>query len=137
MAENKFTAELTRVLRSQGAMVQVMQASVYTEPGWPDRLVVHPLWSGLIECKDADTAVEELQEHRLSQLHRRWPRHAVLVRRVPWEAEDSPMRGTSACSVSYVDDRDQWQWACQLTDLANLLKVLSAWSTTLERGVRS
>lgn len=80
MAECKLTAEFTRGLRECNAMIYVAAANRFAPPGWPDRLIVHSLWAGLIEFKDTDTVVQPHQRIILRDINLRRPYFAFVVR---------------------------------------------------------
>jgi hypothetical protein len=81
MRENLFGQLVSRVLRSQGAMVYPLVAGARGAPsGWPDKLVVSRAWSGLLELKSLSTRVERHQERVLLELATRWSGHVFVVR---------------------------------------------------------
>lgn len=71
--ENKFSAEFVKILRSQGALVYPCVAGTHSPPGWPDMIVVHHKWRGLVERKAATTKVEPIQAMVLRELRKRTP----------------------------------------------------------------
>lgn len=79
--ESTFAAEFSRALRECAAMVYPIVASAYAPRGWPDKLVVHRRWWGLVELKSDQTRVrpEQLVVHQ--QLWARRPGGNFVVRR--------------------------------------------------------
>lgn len=69
MRENRFSARVSTALRNHGAMVYPIIAGQYSPAGWPDKLVVHPWWMGLIEIKSTTTPIGPLQIHIMQQLN--------------------------------------------------------------------
>jgi hypothetical protein len=78
--ENWHSARLSRALRSKGAHVIPYVAGTHGVIGFPDKLVIHPRWQGLVEVKGPQTKTQEKQRHKMRQLDAVWPRHVVQAR---------------------------------------------------------
>ncbi len=81
--ESSFTADLTRLLRKQGAIVAPYVASSYGVAGWPDRCIWSVLWCGHMELKTGERQCTPKQLHMLKELDRRRAWSAVEVREIP------------------------------------------------------
>lgn len=71
MAEIEFTKQVMSALRKRGVKVRTLSGNLYSEAGWPDRL----LWAFgeiyLVEFKGVSTKVEPHQKMVLRDLHHR------------------------------------------------------------------
>jgi hypothetical protein len=109
--ERDLVAEFTRTLRAQGALVYPLIQDERTPPGWPDRLVWHEKWCGLVEVKGPATRAEPHQVELLRRLDekRRWsavqlraPLSESLGREGLWTATRYSCEGPSG-------DEDFWE----------------------------
>jgi hypothetical protein len=123
--ESKFRTPLAALLRSQGAMVFSLLPPIPGEhdmrqysaqPGWPDLLVVHRMWTGLIETKGHETRVSEEQRQILPRIATRWPLHVVVVR----DMFDHRVQVTWWGEAGELTDPEPWQ--CMDSELLKLLK---------------
>lgn len=80
MSECKKTGQLGKALTSLGAVVVPYCATRRQPSGYPDRLVWHTKWSGWLEFKDIKTRLTPLQKHRITELNKRKPGSAYVVR---------------------------------------------------------
>lgn len=78
--ECKLTAPFCKSLLQCNAMVYPLVGSMFAPAGWPDRLIIHPYWTGLIEFKDTDTVIEPHQWERIRQINKVHPYFAFVVR---------------------------------------------------------
>jgi hypothetical protein len=90
--EMRFKADVVKTLRSQGAMVYPMVAGLNVPSGWPDTLVVHRDWAGLIEFKGKKTSIKRIQLKIIFELSCTRPGSAWIVREA----------GNRLCDVSHV-----------------------------------
>jgi len=74
------TREFCKGLQKCNAMVYPIVGNKYAPAGWPDRLILHSLWGGLIEFKDVDTVVQPHQRIILRDACLRNPYFAFIVR---------------------------------------------------------
>lgn len=79
MAESKETRAFCRALEAQGALTYPLVAGNMTPPGWPDRYVAHPLWSGFLEFKALNGKLSDLQKRIIVDLQDRFV-HVWVVR---------------------------------------------------------
>lgn len=84
--EAQWTKKICKGLIECGAMVFPIVASRMQPPGWPDRLVVHREWVGLIEFKGVDTIVRPVQIAVIRELRKRGK--CVFIAREPGELWD-------------------------------------------------
>ena len=77
--EHDFTKWLKQELVEDGAVMVPMVAGHMTS-GWPDRLVYHRLWHGLLEIKARAGRLRADQRANLRRLRERRPGHAFVVR---------------------------------------------------------
>lgn len=78
--ESEFGQEFRRIMRQGGAMIYPLIGSQHAPRGWPDVLVWHRLWDGLVELKGPETRVEAQQLSTLQRLHAIKPWSAVIYR---------------------------------------------------------
>ena len=83
MTENKHASRFSKRLRAQGALVVPYVAGSHGLIGFPDKLVIHKLWTGVVEIKGPRTKVEEAQKQRMRQIDEIWPGHCVMARFEP------------------------------------------------------
>ena len=77
--ENTFGQNFCHILRNQGALIYNLVGSQYNSPGWPDKLVIHRMWTGFVELKAKTTRVEKAQCFMHNRIiERRFP--IVIVR---------------------------------------------------------
>ena len=86
MRESESTARLMREIEDDGGVTIPLVGS-YMSSGWPDRLVYHRLWHGLIELKAPRGKLSDQQRASLRKLRERRSAHAVVVR-FPERVED-------------------------------------------------
>lgn len=79
--ENHFAANFSREMRAVGGMVYPLVASQYAPSGWPDKLLVHRRWTGLLELKSDATVVRPAQRVVHRELRKRRPGVNYVVRR--------------------------------------------------------
>lgn len=92
MTESDLTCRLCADLERLGAMCYPLiqgarQQQSATGPrwvaggrsGWPDRLIVHPWWTGLVEFKLPSGELTRLQWTVLRGLHARWKGHVLIA----------------------------------------------------------
>lgn len=77
--ETDFTKQLKKELTEAGAILIVQHGGRFAS-GWPDRLVFHPLWHGLLELKGRTTKLGEHQAANIAKLWRRCPGGVYVVR---------------------------------------------------------
>jgi len=120
--ESKFTADLTRLLRSQGAVVAPYIASTHGVAGWPDRCVWSTLWCGHMELKTGDRQCTPKQLHILRELDRRRAWSAVEVREC---YEGMLVNKTHVCVIRY-----HWSEGkiMHIVRRDELLRELNGWS---------
>lgn len=115
MLESKFRSNLTKTLKAQGALVYPLVQPAdqkYAPPsGWPDLMVIHRRWHGLIECKGEHTKVQPLQEFIHKEIHKRRPGEVVVVRDL----------GGSQVEVTWPEGFHE-SWRCHMTELLILLQ---------------
>lgn len=87
MNEIPWTRKLVDEMRRHNALVFPIVGSRMQPPGWPDRIVSHTLWSGLIEFKGRKTKVSKAQKIVLRELRKRNKSFAYVVRQ-PDRIED-------------------------------------------------
>jgi len=80
MTESESTRRLCEELEQCGCLVKPHVASMMNQPGWPDRWVCHRLWHGHLEMKAGDGELSPLQRRRLSEIERRQPGTAFVLR---------------------------------------------------------
>lgn len=78
--ECEWTRGIVKEMRACGAMVFACVAQKMQEPGWPDRFVCHPWWTGWIEFKGLKTPVSTKQRIVIRELNCRKPGLAVIAR---------------------------------------------------------
>lgn len=61
MSESKETRELCRSLEKLGAITLPIVGHEMQRPGWPDRWICHPLWTGWCEFKIGGGSLAPLQ----------------------------------------------------------------------------
>lgn len=54
-----------------GALIQPVVAGTLGQSGWPDRLIIHPLWFGFIEFKRGANPLSKIQEYLHREINRR------------------------------------------------------------------
>ncbi len=84
--ESEFTARIRDEVVADGGIFIPLVATQMTS-GWPDRLVYHRLWHGLLEFKAIKGALDDRQRVNIRDLRRRQPTHVVVVRE-PNRCED-------------------------------------------------
>lgn len=77
--EAKFTKWFTRILVEDGAIIVPIVGS-NMQSGWPDRLVVHRDWQGLVELKARTGKLGPRQRDNIESLCKRKRGFAVVVR---------------------------------------------------------
>lgn len=91
--EGRITAILTKMLEHDGAIV-IPTVAGQLQSGWPDRVVYHRRWHGLMEIKANSNRLTPRQAHNLTKLRRRRPTGAYVIRGVvidddvTWSVED-------------------------------------------------
>ena len=85
--EGEWTRDVCEQMTRCNAMILPNVAGRMVAPGWPDRLVWHRYWSGLLEFKGKRTRVEPHQKIKLRELRERQP-GCVFVVRYPDRIED-------------------------------------------------
>lgn len=80
LRETPWTARIVKDLRKCHCRVRTNQAGNTVEPGWPDRYVSHPLWSGHIEFKSRDGRTSCAQRECMLALNAHSPGSAFVVR---------------------------------------------------------
>lgn len=80
MLEGKFTSLICDGLKRRNALVLPFVAHLMSEPGWPDRYVVHSSWCGWLEFKGTTGRVAPIQWHRIAEINRRQPFTAFVAR---------------------------------------------------------
>lgn len=75
MKENEFGRQFSAALRRRGAEVYPLIAGVGTPDGWPDILVVHRQWTGLVERKATNTQIKPIQVVRMRDINLRRHEH--------------------------------------------------------------
>jgi hypothetical protein len=78
--EPELTRELCKGLVKLGCMIQARVGSKRQAPGWPDRWLCHTLWTGHVEFKGRDTAIEPLQLKIVRDLNAIRPDTAYIAR---------------------------------------------------------
>lgn len=78
MTESQLTTKLGELLRRQNALVIPQIAGQYSLIGVPDRLVIHRLWRGWIECKGKYTKITQAQLDFHDMLKRRGEQVAIV-----------------------------------------------------------
>lgn len=74
------TRDLCTALECCGAYIKPHVASVFNQPGWPDRWVCHRLWHGHLEFKRDKEQLSPLQRKRIAEINKRQPATAFVVR---------------------------------------------------------
>lgn len=88
MTESEWTRGLCRDLEKLGAVTLALVAGgksrgqMMQAPGWPDRWLCHPLWTGWLEMK-MRASLTLLQAERIRAINERWPGGAYVVRWTP------------------------------------------------------
>jgi len=80
--ENKFAADLARLLKKQGAIVCSYVASSFGLAGFPDKIVISRPWVGFIELKSNDRQLTPRQFVVLREINRRRVWTGVEVREI-------------------------------------------------------
>lgn len=80
MSESTTTVKMCRALELCGAQTFAVVGGTRQRSGWPDRYLHHRLWHGWLEAKGPSTGTAAIQRHTLSELNRRRPGSAYLVR---------------------------------------------------------
>jgi hypothetical protein len=78
--ESEKTRRLCRELERLGAVTLPYVGSTRQVPGWPDRWIGHPLWTGWLEFKDEKTRLDPLQARRIEKINVCWPGGAYVCR---------------------------------------------------------
>jgi hypothetical protein len=78
--ESPATRKLCRDLTALGAKVIAIVGDEMQEPGLPDRIIWHKRWRGWLEFKSHDGVVAPAQLAQMTQLNRRVPNSAWVVR---------------------------------------------------------
>lgn len=99
--ENQFAAELSRLLKNQGAIVCSYVASSYGLAGFPDKIVISRQWVGFMELKSGDRKLSAKQLKVLREINRRRAWIGVEIR----EVEDAKLCHVICRSI----DMDQSQ----------------------------
>jgi hypothetical protein len=78
-------------------------ASRYQQPGWPDRYIVHPIWTGHLEFKIENGILSTIQRRRIQAIWLRNPGTVFVVRRGAW---DSAIGGYAPNRIDRADNGD-------------------------------
>jgi hypothetical protein len=103
LTEASFTKLVCEELVKAGAMVKpIVAARTSGQPGWPDRLVVHKAWMGLMEFKSGrlEAKVSRAQSIVCGQLNARSPGSAPIYRVVVIKAPNLIIDPASGIVVS-------------------------------------
>ena len=79
MRETEYTRRLMQEVTDDGGIVVVNRAGREVS-GWPDRLIYHRLWRGLVEMKGPSTTIQKNQRKHMRDLWRRSPGGVWVIR---------------------------------------------------------
>lgn len=89
--EGELTARICKELRECGAEVYPLIAGRETPDGWPDRLVVHKAFWGLLEFKGINTPISDAQRQVIRKLRFVDSARCFVVRESVSPSSDAPM----------------------------------------------